>query len=156
MAIACSSLIGWIRCIKFCKIHFYTFHILYPELIKATGSKIQQIIVFTLNQLKLLTITVNSISFTVERRICHISLPDALINLVDPIEPISGYALHKKETKGRLQKKKMSNLGFWLKLGGGGVRGGFKSPTCYQVIFLSFKNDVIAPKHEKSLKIIML
>ena len=26
-------------------------------------------------------------------------------------------------------KKKMSNLGFWLKLGGGGVWGGFKSPT---------------------------
>ena len=46
----------------------------------------------------------------------------------------------------------MSILGFWLKLGGGGVGGGSKSPTCYQVFFLLFKNDLIAAKHEKNIK----
>ena len=43
-----------------------------------------------------------------------------------------------KECKGRLQKKKnMTNLGFWPKFGGGGVRGGLKGPTCYMVYSLS-------------------
>ena len=50
------------------------------------------------------------------------------------------------------KKKKMWNLGFWLKLGGGGVWGGSMSPTCYQVFFLLFKNDLIGPKHEKKPK----
>ena len=51
------------------------------------------------------------------------------------------------------KKKKMSNLGFWLILGGGGVWGGSKSPTCYQVFFLLFKNDLIAKKWKKNIKI---
>ena len=53
---------------------------------------------------------------------------------------------------GKASKKK-SNLGFWLKLGGGGVWGEFMSPTGYQVLFLLFKHDLIAPKHEKGIKI---
>ena len=28
------------------------------------------------------------------------------------------------------KKKNTTNLGFWLKLGGGGVRGGSRAPTC--------------------------
>ena len=41
--------------------------------------------------------------------------------------------------KGRLPK--MSNLDFWLKLGGG-VQMGFRSPTCNKVIFLMLKNGL--------------
>ena len=65
------------------------------------------------------------------------------------------HAYHRYWQLGRASKK-MWNLGFWLKLGGGGVWAGSMSPTCYQVFFLLLKNDLIGPKHEKSLKIKMI
>ena len=73
----------------------------------------------------------------------------------EPYSSTSPILLHRLQNnliREGFKKQIMWNLGFLLKLGGGGVWGGFMSPTCYQVSFLLFKNDLIAPKHEKKTK----